>query len=160
MDSLTLTGLVLLGACAAALAAATTLGIRLELAPALAHRAVVRRLRADVQILADEHAAQPAPVHRHNAHCPACGRFARVTSSTVAGVRTRCTAHGIRLRAVKRIGRNDVTLVRLTLVPDQRLSIAPPLVEHVDAMRPTVRVADWLDGTRVSPLKRPLAVAA
>lgn len=161
MDSLTLTGLVLLGVCAAALAAATTLGIRLELAPALAHRAVVRRLRADVQILADEHAARPAPRARHNAHCPACGRFARVTSSGPHGVRTRCSVHGVRLRAVKRIGRPERNLVGIiTYAPLVALPGAaepPPL--HLE---PPARALDWLDGESgtVTPLRLALPVAA
>jgi hypothetical protein len=166
MDSLTLTGLALLGTVAAALVATTSAGIRLELAPAIARRHRMRSLGRSVQILADEHAARPAPRARHNAHCPACGRFARVTSSGPRGVRTRCATHGIRLRVTKRIGERERTLVALT--PYRPLVALParehvPLVREVDAMRPTYRIADALDTLAAGiPLQylRPLAVAA
>lgn len=161
MDSLTLTGLALLGIVAVALAAASSLGIMLELAPAIARRHRIARLGADVQILADEHAARPAPRARHNAHCPACGRFARVTSSSDRGVRTRCAVHGVRLRVTKRIGERERTLIAVT--PHRPLVAIPlaeyvPLVPEVEAMRPTVRLADWLDGPMTT--RRRLAVAA
>ena len=155
------TTLWLLALALAALLAVSGASVPLSLAPHLAHRAALRDLRRAVQREADEHAAKPEPRRRHNAHCPACGRFARVTSSGPRGVRTRCAAHGIRLRATKRIGRPDTVLVRLTPhrpVVALPLTLHEPIVEHVDAMRPTYRLEDAIDiiarGLPVRPLGR------
>ena len=149
MDTLTASAIGLEAIALAGIVAAAALGIRLELLPALAHRHRLAELRNDVQRLVDEHAAKPAPRRRHAAHCPACGRFARVTSAGPRGTWTRCTAHGVRLRAIRRIGRVETPLVELVrhrpLVPLPTLVPVGPLVPMIDAMRPTTRVRDWLD---------------
>ncbi len=152
MDSLSIIGLAMLAAVAVAITSAASAGYRLELAPVLAHRRILATLRADVQILADEHAARPEPRRRHSAHCPACGRFATVAAAGPRGTWTRCKAHGIRLRAVKRIGERERNLVAVTryrplvgAIPALPMLEHVPLVGMLDAIRPW-RPADWLDG--------------
>lgn len=152
MDTLTTFAIAALAASVAGALASSALGVRYHVAPPLA-RAVrrhnaMRALRVEVFHLATEHAlelaARPIPRARHSAHCPACGRFAHVTSTGPRGMWTRCSAHGIRLRATRRIGRAErilfevVThrpLVEVVTLDTSPLSIAPP-----------VRLVDWLDG--------------
>lgn len=148
MDALATLAIGLEAVALAALGTTVVTGYRLQLGPALARRRAMRSLGREVQRLADEHVARPEPRRRHSAHCPACGRFARVTSSGPRGTWTRCTAHGVRLRAVRRIGRAETPLVELIkhrpLVPFPTIPHVP-LVPMLEAIRPNVRVRDWLD---------------
>ena len=149
MDDLTI-GLTALPVAFAALIAATSAGVSLELAPAVAYRHQMRSLRADVQRLTDEHTAQ-AP-HRRTVHCPACGRFATHVTTGPRGMWTRCKTHGVRLRVVKRVGRPERPLPVEPYRPLVALPVPEPapLVPMIEAIRPTVRLADWLDGEMVA----------
>jgi len=164
MDTLTTFAIAALAASVAGALASTTLGARYHVAPPLAHavrrHGAMRSLRAEVRQLVAEHAlelaARPIPRARHSAHCPACGRFAHVTSTGPRGTWTRCSAHGIRLRATRRIGRAERTLFEVVTYR--------PLVEAVTldtsplSIAPPVRLVDWLDG--VPELTAPRALAA
>lgn len=125
------------------LAASATAGIRHELIPYLGRRSRMRALADDLDRLAAERTTRPAP--HPGAHCPACGRFARVTSDGERGTWTRCAACGIRLRTPRRIGRREAALVEVTghhpIIP---LPVPPPLPSPSDVVAP-LRAPDWLD---------------
>lgn len=148
MDTLTTLALFPLTAAAAGAALATR-GALIDLGTHLAHKRRVREVRREVARATDEHAARPIPRRRHDHHCPACGRFARVTSSSERGVWTRCAAHGIRLRATRRIGAHEVAEV-ITLVVHRPLGIEPPPITSPLAIMPPLRRVDWLDD--IAPL--------
>lgn len=163
MDALTTLGtLTLLAACLAGIAVSGTLGITHELVPSIAYRGRLRTLKREVVQLAAEYVPPGEPRHRHNAHCPACGRFARVTSAGEWGVRTRCKAHGIRLRAVKLIGQSERHLIRVTTYRAPLAETVPtttgPVPIMVEAIAPQ-RAYDWLDAvqSRHEPETRRLA---
>lgn len=159
MDSLTLYGLVFLALAAVCFVGATSAGIVIDAAPALGRLVRMRRLGLDVRQLAAEHAAAPPPRVRHNAHCPACGRFAHVTSAGPRGIRTRCKAHGVRLRVIKRIGEPERHLISISayrpLVGE--LPALPMLDIAPLTLAPPARMPDWLDGVTVPTLRRALA---
>lgn len=159
MDALNTLAIVSLALTLVALVAAVALGIRLEALPRRAHRHAIDDLRAEVQRLADEHAARPTPRRRHAHRCP-CGRFAQLVTEGPRATWTRCRAHGLRVREHRRIGRPETPLVRITLhrpLVDYHALTAPPVVSMLEAMRPTTRARDWLDGGQRAPL---YAVAA
>jgi len=164
MDEITL-GTILLALASGGILAASAASVVLELAPRFARRQTMRHLGGDLHRLAAEHAASaPArerAARRHSHHCPACGRFARLVTEGPRATWTRCKAHGLRAREVKRVGRPERHLVSVTvhrpLVALELRTIEPPL-ELLDAMRPTHRAPDWLDGTS-TPRPR-LALAA
>lgn len=108
----------------------------------------MRELMAELAEAADEFAARPQRAHRHNAHCPTCGRFARVTSEGDWGVRTVCTVHGRRLRATRRIGRVETLLIPVTAYrPLGGLDLPAPIVapELPPRELEAPHRADWLD---------------
>lgn len=164
MDVTTLAPLALFAATLAALGASATLGLKVYTVPAIDRRVRIHALRREVGQLAQAHADRPieATVKRHNVHCPACGRFARVTSSGEWGVRTRCAVHGIRLRAVKLIGERE----RPVVVPMRATTYRPlialepptttgPIPVMLEAIRPSARPLDWLDIATL-PVMRPV----
>jgi hypothetical protein len=125
MDELT-PAFALLGASLALLAASIAAGVELEIAPRVRSRLQRHRLAAQLAQLVAQHDEAPAPRRRHNAHCPACGRFARVTSSGPRGTWTRCAVHGVRLRAQRRIGRPETVLVAVSAYAPLLPEAAPP----------------------------------
>lgn len=145
MDTLTAFAPVALTVALAGLTASVTSLVVLVFVPAFVRYHGMRALAAEVARLAQRYAARRPPQRRHSAHCPACGRLARVTSTGPRGVWTRCAVHGMRLRATRRIGDAKPILVDIadyqplipsppTLSPPASLAIAAPL-----------RLPDWLD---------------
>lgn len=116
--------------------------------PYIGWRSRVRAVADDLDRLAAELDGAVEPVVRGGVHCPSCGRFARVTSTSWRGVWVRCTVHGVRLRGVRRIGRADAIVVEVAphvpVVPFE----APPLPSPLSVSEP-VRFPDWLDAVPV-----------
>ncbi len=137
--------LTLLAAAIAGIAAASGYGAKFALIPLIDHRRRIARLRADVVALVTEHLARPAPVHRHDGHCPGCGRFATIVSDGPRGRWTRCKTHGVMARRTKRIGHHDEPLIRLSVYRGGPIRPELPVVEMVEAIRPTHRLEDGLD---------------
>jgi hypothetical protein len=151
-DNTVTIGFVLLILCGLALAGAFALAIATEVVPRVHRLLAMSRLRFDVQLAADEYVARPVQRHRHNAHCPACGRFARVTSAGDWGVRTRCKAHGMRLRAVRLVGeRERTTLVKITTYRPGWVDEVAPVTSPL-AIEAPVREPDWLDDAETGPI--------
>lgn len=145
MDTLTTFAIVAMLAALAGTAASLASLVGWVIVPALVRRHHMRALAAEVQHLAERHAQRRPPRRRHGAHCPACGRFARVTSTGPRGTWTRCTAHGIRLRATRRIGRGERGLVE---VSTHRPLVALPLPAAPSlAWAAPARLPDWLDAS-------------
>jgi hypothetical protein len=162
MDVTTLAPLALFAATLAALGASTTLGLKAYAAPAIGRRLRIHALRREVGQLAQAYEPPVEPKRRGGAHCPACGRFARVTSAGEWGVRTRCAVHGIRLRAVKLIGQRErpvVVPMRATtyrpLVALEPPTTTGPIPVMLEAIRPSARPLDWLDIATL-PVMRPV----
>lgn len=153
MDALTTQGLIFLAVAAAGLLAALAAAARYEVAPRLAYQSRVRDLRREVAHAAATHAAAPPPPHRHNVHCPTCGRFARHSSTSHRGVWSVCAVHGVRLRRVKTIGRAETPLV--TVRTHRGALGVPPPTSPLEIAAPA-RHADWLDGA-MPPVRLPRA---
>lgn len=154
MDALTTLAIAALPVALAAIPTAAAFAA----VPPIRRRVAISRLRATIQAAVDAHAAAVVPRRRHDAHCPTCGRFARVTSSSDRGVWTRCSAHGVRLRATRHIGEHErPLLVRITthhpldgLIP--RVDTGPLTLST------PARWADFLDGH--DPATAPIPVLA
>lgn len=158
MDALTTQGLILFAAAAAALLAAAAAGGYYEVAPRVAYRTRLRVLRREVAAAAAEFAARPPAPHRHNVHCPTCGRFARHTSTSSRGVWSVCKVHGVRLRPVKTVGEVERPPLVMVRVHRGLLGVPPPTPAF--ELRPPARVRDWLDGEVRPPVTWPPSLAA
>lgn len=120
--------------------------------PYIGWRSRVRAVAGDLDRLAAELDGAVEPVVRVGAHCPSCGRFARVTSTSWRGVWVRCSVHGVRLRGVRRVGRAEVAVV--DVVPHEpvvELEV-PPLPSPLGVSEP-LRLPDWLDAVPVEQLR-------
>ena len=108
--------LTLLAAAVTGAAAASGFAITRHALPRLAWRRSMLSVMRAARDAAAAHEAAPARRHRHNAHCPSCGRFASVVSVTPWGTVTRCTAHDLQVRRVRRIGRAEA-FMPVTVTP-------------------------------------------
>ncbi len=134
-------------------------GARYSLAPYLDHRWRMQGVRREVAALERAFAARPAPRHRHDGHCLKCGKFAAIVSVSPRGLWTRCKAHGVQARLIRRIGRPERLLVRVVL-HDPIDGLEPPCETSPLAISAPARDLDFLDGLNVRPFAIPLRVAA
>lgn len=123
--------------------------------PYIGWRSRVRAVADDLDRLAAELDGAVEPVVWAGAHCPSCGRFARVTSTSVRGVWVRCSVHGVRLRGVRRVGRAEVAVV--DVVPHiQVVPFEPPPLPSILGVSEPVRLPDWLDAVPLDQLRAAL----
>ena len=138
--------LAALAASVVGLGAASAALVRFEVMPALEHRRELRDLRAEVQRLADEYAATPPRRQRHDAHCPACGRFAVLVFDGERGRVTRCRAHGVLVKAKRRIGRPERVQPILVAAHRPIVDLGVRVGSLSFAVAEPARPLDWLDG--------------
>ena len=142
MDELTL-GAIALPATLIALASALAALWHFEVGPWLAWRRTITRLRSDVQRAVDEY--RPPP-RRHDAHCPACGRFAVLVFDGERGRVTRCRAHGVLSRAHRLVARERPHPYTVTTHRPHPALALVRVVEPSFVCAEPARPWDWLDG--------------